>query len=221
MKRVSQPIALLVSLLGIALCVSAARADDFLTLAFDNATVWPSGPRPGDNGKNFFNTEGINNGQFASFGVADFDTSTLGIDFTVATVTTVTVTLTQDNAAFTTDGSINFYITEDTSTSIQPADDAVFFDTTDPEGLNGQLQPVHFLGSGNFTQGPSGTVDVFAYGLDDATAAYVTNVLNNQGTLRVVITPADPDVSATYAGFSDPNYPLQGPMITVSVISAN
>jgi hypothetical protein len=221
MKRMSQPIALLVALLGMALCVTAARADDFSTLAFDNATVWPSGPRMGDNGKNFFNTEGINNGQFASFGVADFDSSTLGIDFTVATVTTVTVTLTQDNAAFTTDGSISFYITEDTTTSIQPADNAVFFDTNDSEGLNGQLQPVHFLGSGNFTQGPSGTVDVFAYNLDDATAAYVTNVLNSQGTLRVVITPADPDVSATYAGFSDPNYPLQGPMITVSVISAN
>jgi len=219
MKGISQPIAVIVALTGLALSVSTAHADDFSTFAFDNATVQPGGPRMGANGKNFFNTEGTDNATFASFGVADFDTSTLGITYTVDTVTAVTVTLTQDNASFTTDGAINFYISEDTVTSIQPEDDAVFFDATDSEGLNGQLQPIHFLGSGSFAQGANGTVDVFAFDLDADTAPYVAGVLNNQGTLRLVITPVDTFVSATYAGFSDPNYP--GPMITVSVTPAN
>jgi hypothetical protein len=219
MHRISHPIALLLVLAVVAFLAPVAHADDFSTFAFDNATVQPGGPRMGDFGKIFMNIEGVDNGNFASFAAADFDTSTLGIDFTVDTVTTVTVTLSQDNAAFTADGAINFYITEDPFTSIQPEDDAVFFDATDSEGLNGQLQPIHFLGSGNFTEGANGTVDVFSYDLDSDTAAYVAGVLNNQGTLRLVITPVDTGVAATYAGFSDANYP--GPMITVSVTSAN
>jgi hypothetical protein len=215
MKRINQSIALLLVLTVIAFAAPAVQAGEFSALAFDNATVEPDGPRGGANGKNFFNMEGVSNGTFASFGVADFDTSTMGIGFTVGGVFNLTVILSQDNAAFTTDGAINFYITEDTTTSIQPADDAVFFDANDPEGLNGQLQPIHFLGSGTFTEGNNGTVDVFSFTPDQATAAYVSGVLNNQGILRLVITPADPTVSATYAGFSDPNN-YAGPIITVS-----
>jgi hypothetical protein len=215
-------VSLILALPVLALVASVARADDFSTFAFDNATVWQTGPRAGDNGKAYFDVEGVLNGDFAAWGAADFDSSTLGINFTVDTVTDVAVTLVQDNAAFTTDGAINFYITEDTTTSIQPdpVNPAVFFDLTDPEGLNGQLQPIHFLGSGKFAQGPSGTVDVFSFTLDDASAAYVSGVLNNMGTLRVVMTPADPAVSATYAGFSDATGYF-GPMITVSATSAN
>jgi hypothetical protein len=222
MKRMHPQLACILTLPVLALVVAVARADDFSTVAFDNATVQPAGPRSGDNGKNYFNIEGISNGSFASFGVADFDSSTFGINFTVGTVTAVTITLNQDNASFTANGAINFYITEDTITSIQPdpTNPEVIFDLSDPEGLNGQLQPIHALGSGLFIQGPNGTMDVFSFALDDATAAYVIGVLNSQGTLRLVITPADPTVAATYAGFSDPNNYV-GPMVTVSVTSAN
>src|SRR5205823_8521931 len=61
------------------LCLPAVtvHADTFSALAFENATVWPSGPRPGASGVNFFDVEGINNNSFAAYGVADFSLSDL------------------------------------------------------------------------------------------------------------------------------------------------
>ena len=217
LNRINQRIILAVAFL--ALSATGVQADDFSTMAFDNATVWYNGPRAGDNGKIFLDIEGVGGDPYESFGVADFDSSTMGIPYTVANVTAVTVGLTEDIAAFSVNGTLNFYITEDTTTSIQPDDNAVFFDTTDSEGLNGQLSPIHFLGSGTFTQNASGTLDAFTFTPDSDTAAYLTSILNNQGTIRLVVTPADSGVAATYSGFSNSSY--VGPIITVSVTSAN
>src|SRR5262249_34802747 len=134
-----------------AVCLAAAalRADTFSALAFDNATVQSDGPRTGDNGKNYFNIEGINNGTYASFGVADFQSSSFAdangnmISGTPIALNAITITLSQANADFTNVGSLNFYLAEDTTTSIQPNDNAVTFDAADSEGLNGQLMPLH------------------------------------------------------------------------------
>jgi hypothetical protein len=214
MKRLSQ-ILFLLALALLALPNAAVLADDFSTTAFDNATVQPMGPRPAPNGKNYFNMEGTDNGNFSSYGVADFDSTTLGISL-VTEIDAVTITLVQDDAGFSTAGAINFYITEDNVTSIQPDDNAVIFDNTDPEGLNGQLSPIHFLGSGLFDpSGGSSTVDTFSFVPDADTAAYLIDLINNGGTIRIVITPVDPAVSATYAGFSDPNG-YTGPTITIT-----
>src|SRR5262245_45335491 len=100
----------------LALASAKLHADVFSTLAVDNATVWPAGPRPGDNGKIYFNAEGPGNGEFAGYGVADFDSTQLGIGFTVDTIASVTVTLVQANAAFTHDGTIHFWLTTDVDT---------------------------------------------------------------------------------------------------------
>jgi hypothetical protein len=205
----------LLTVLG--LPAAALRADTFSALAFDNATVQPGGPRGGTNGKVFFNTEGANNTQFASYAVADFNSSDLMISGTPTGINAVTITLTQANAAFTNSGSLNFYLAEDTTTSIQPADMKVIYDATDPEGLNGQLAPVHFLGSGMFTQSDNGTQDTYSFVPDCTTAPYLLGVLNNGGAFRLVITPPDPAVAATYAGFSNPNPTLPGPTLTLDV----
>jgi hypothetical protein len=229
------------------LCLPSAtvRADTYAALAFDNATIQPNGPRPFSNGKNYFNMEGSSNNNFASFGVADFNSSVLvnGSGSTVPSPPTgvngISITLTQANASFTNTGNLNFYLVEDTTTSIQPADAAVLFDPTDPngEGLNGQLAPVHFLGSGTFTQSDNGTMDVYSFpsdptvGLDPALVAYVLSVFQipvvtnpdgstTGGTFRVVITPADPTVAATYAGFSNTLYQgvaVVGPFLSMDV----
>jgi hypothetical protein len=229
------------------LCLPAAAlyADTFSVLAFDNGTIQPGGARPFNNGKRFMNIEGASNNNFASFGVADFNTANL-----VATdgsgnmlpsaptgLNSITIALTQANASFTNVGSLNFYVAEDTTTSIQPNDAAVRFDAGDPngEGLNGQLAPVHLLGSGMFsgTYTPtdtSGTVDTYTFPadpstpLDPATVAYVLSVLGNGGTLRVLVTPPDPNVAATYTGWvmSDGVTPNPaGPTITVDVSFSN
>jgi hypothetical protein len=222
---------------AVSLAATALRADTFSALAFDNATVRPGGPRTGDYGKIFFNVEGSNNDPYASFGVADFQSSSFAdangnmISGTPTALNAITITLSQANADFTTVGSLRFYLAENTTTSIQPSDNAVIFDKTDSEGLNGQLVPLHLLGSGSFTgtstpTDTSGTVDTFTFPpdsssqLDSATVAYVLGVLSNGGALRVVITPADPDVSATYAGFSNTMYngmPVTGPTLILDV----
>lgn len=215
--------------------VSVLRADTFSILAFDNATIQPGGPRPFSNGKNFFNIEGSSSNAFASFGAADFKSSALvdangnPMPSTPTGFNAITIALTQANASFTNGGALNFYLAEDVTTSIQPNDVAVLFDATDPkgEGLNSQLAPVHFLGSGMFTQSDNGTLDHFTFPsdpstpLDDATVAYVLGVLaatNADGTIggffRVLITPADPTVAATYAGFSNT---VVGPTLTLDV----
>jgi hypothetical protein len=203
----------LIALAVLGLAAQGIRADDFSAPATDNATVQPTGPRMGQNGKDYLNVEGVMNGNFASFGVIDFDSSALGLNG-VTDLQSVTISLTQDNASFTHDGPVNFYITEDTTTSIQPDDMAILFDTNDSEGLNGQLSPIHLLGAGNFMQTNSGDLDQFRFALDTDTKAYLIGQINTGGTIRVVITPTDPATAATYAGFSSPDY--TGPVITVT-----
>src|SRR5262249_46577527 len=73
--------------------------------AANNATVQPAGPRPGANGKQFFNMEGAGNGSFASFGVVDFQSSPMNVQ-----ITSLTLALTQANAAFTNNGALIFYL---------------------------------------------------------------------------------------------------------------
>ena len=85
-----------------------ARANIILPAA-NNATVQPGGPRPGVNGKQFFNMEGSVNGTFASFGVVDFQSSPMSVQ-----VTSLTLALTQANAAFTHNGALTFYLSTDT-----------------------------------------------------------------------------------------------------------
>ncbi len=233
------------------LCLPAAslHAQSYSALAFDNGTIQPGGPRPFSNGKNFFNMEGINNNNFSSFGVADFhigdlvDSSGNPMPSTPTGLNSITITLTQANASFTTAGMLNFYLAEDTTTSIQPNDAAVIFDLTDPsgEGLNGQnapnqLSPLHLLGSGMFTGTPnpndtSGTMDTFTFPadsstqLDAATVAYVLAVFANADPstptpLRIVVTPPDPSVAATYAGYTATMYngvAVVGPTLTLNV----
>src|SRR5262249_19175232 len=75
------------------------------TKATANATVQPGGPRAAPNGTNFFNVEGNSNGPNASFGTADFARYT--IPGGVFGVNSVTVSLTESNAAFTLTGPLN------------------------------------------------------------------------------------------------------------------
>jgi hypothetical protein len=197
--------------LAVALSAATARADLLVTPAFDNATVQPGGPRSGINGKIFFNMEGSANTIFASFGVADFASPNLP----VARVNDIHVALTQANAAFTNNGALNFYLTADTATSIQPGA-AIHFDNSDlPGGLGTQLQPRFLLGSGTFTQAADGTVDEFTFNLSAAAQAFLVDQLNHGGTIRLAITPGDANVAATYAGVG--NNEFSGPVLALDV----
>jgi hypothetical protein len=172
--------------------------------ATNNATIQPAGPRPGVNGKQFFNMEGSANGAFASFGVVDFQSSPISIPINSISLT---FNLTQANAAFTHDGSLLFYISIDTTTDIDPGVSPLVYDPSDtPTGLGNQIRPLAFLGGGRFTQAASGTVDTFSLGSTIVVAAYVAAQLSKGAPIRLVIAPGDDTVAATYAGFSNTEF---------------
>lgn len=188
------------------------------TEAFNNATVQPAGPRTGSAGKNFFNIEGNNNGQFASFGVADFNAVNLSIGQPVADVVGIRVKLTEDRAAFSAGGSIRFWLTEDTTTSIDPGTPPpLAWDASDlPNGLGGQLVPRYELGTGTYTPTADGTLFEYTLSLSPAAKSYLINQLNSAGTIRLVVSPADDAVAATYAGYSHST--LAGPTLELDLI---
>jgi len=219
MKKISNVVTCALAVPLFALSGSRARAEQISVLAFDNATVQPAGPRPGDNGKRFFNMEGNQNGNFASFGVADFTFPHRGEDgdeSEIESIRDLVVTLVQANAAFTADGALHFWLTTDTTTDIQPSDDPAisFIRADDPDGLDQQLVPRFFLGSGMFVQVDDGQVDTYSFRLSRGPRRYLRRQIGRGGTVRIVISPADGTVAATYAGFS--NMEFTGPVLTIS-----
>ncbi len=214
MKIISNSLVHLVTLLLLALG-SRAGAERVSVLAVDNATVQPAGPRPGDNGKRFFNVEGNGAGNFASFGVADFNLPTHE-DSEVESIRMLTLTLTQANASFTHDGGMHFWLTTDTTTDIQPSDtpDVTFVREDDPDGLDGQLAPRFSLGSGSFVQVDDGQVDSYSFAVSRQLARYLREQIRSRGTIRILMSPADSSVAATYAGYS--NVEFTGPVLTIS-----
>jgi hypothetical protein len=193
-----------------------AGAERISVLAADNATVQPAGPRMGDNGKRFFNVEGNQSDAFASFGVADFNLPDREEDGEGESGRTLTLTFVQVNARFTTDGALHFWLTTDTATDIQPGDDPAvrFVLEDDPDGLDRQLAPRFFLGSGMFVQvGDAGQVDSYSFRLSRQASQYLRHQISRRGTIRIVVSPADGTVAATYAGFSNMDFP--GPVLTI------
>jgi hypothetical protein len=199
-----------------ALSLGAAARADVVVTATDVATVQPGGPRSGSNGKTFFNMEGSSNGTFASFGVADFATTGLS---PVAGLAKLTVTLTEANASFTAPGGLNFYLTTDTSTNIQPVTSPLKYQGANaPEGIGSQLGPKFLLGSGTFTSSgasPTGQVDTFSFNLTAPEIAYINGQIG-VGPLRIVITPTTAGVAATFAG-STFNPSTSRPTLTLAV----
>ena len=59
----------------VAATAASASAELVQLEAFNNATVQPGGPRTGSSGLAFFNIEGSDYGNFASYGVMQFDFS--------------------------------------------------------------------------------------------------------------------------------------------------
>jgi hypothetical protein len=186
--------------------------------ATDNATVQPAGPRTGANGKNFLNVEGSNNNTFASFGVAEFDFSTLTpLGGTVSAISGATLELTQSNAAFSLPGLISVYYTANNTVSIQPAvapdPAAVLYQAG---GVNGAasidpvLSPTTLLGSGMYdTTGSvdSGKVNTVSLTITGSVLTGLINAVNSGSKLRLIITPDEPTTAATYAGFGNNTYP--------------
>ncbi len=200
-----------------------AQAQAFSQNATNNATVRPGGPRAAAAGKNFFNIEGDSNGANASYGVADYTVASFGAG-QVASVSNISVQLTQANAVFTAPGTLNFYLASDTATSIEPAPASplVYNAALGSEGIattGGQLGNLFLLGSGAFTTTGNvnnGQVDTFALTPSAQSRQFFASALNGGGTLRLVITPATATTAATYGGFS--NTTAAGPILRFDAV---
>jgi len=204
--------------LALAMVTSAHAQITVSAEAINNATVQPAGPRTGTGGKNFFNVEGNDKGRFASFGVADFSASSFGLTLPVADIRGIVLVLTEDRASFSAAGGINIWLTEDTTTSIDPGTPPpLVWDASDlPNGLGSQLMPRHYLGSGTYTPIADGTVFYYTLSLTPSAKSYLIQQLNNAGVIRVVVSPADNAVAATYAGYSHST--LAGPMLQLELV---
>jgi|SRR6516225_10574368 hypothetical protein len=126
-RRVLVRTALALSTAIAILCLATEALADTIISASNNATIQTGGPRAGTNGKIFFNIEGSSNGSFSDFGVVDFQTPS-GVTFGPGQE--LSLALTQDNAAFTANGSLAFYVSTDTTTGIEPGTSPLAFHTT-------------------------------------------------------------------------------------------
>jgi hypothetical protein len=186
------------------------------TEAFDNATVQPGGPREAPGGEAFFNVEGSDNGDFASYGVADFVFEVPAAP--IASINSATLILTQANAFFTNNGSFNVSLDVSSSlASIEPGNSPLAFDNADPgtatDVSEGDLSLIG-LGTFNFVEVSSGTVDEYVLSLSTAAQEALVNRLEGDETIRLVLgTDNDATVAATWAGFA--NDEILGPQLSI------
>jgi hypothetical protein len=204
----------LVIVVGLTVSGGPARAN-FMVTAIDNATIQSGGPRTGTNGKIFLNAEGSGNGSFAGYGVIDFRAPVTPASL----VTSLTITLFQSNAAFTTNGGLDFYLTQDTTTNIQPGTSPLSFTSgAANDGIGSNLSPLTLLGPGTFTQVANGHADAFTFSVPIASQSYLGQQLNNGGIIRILFAATSPATSATYGGVGNFNgVPTLSGVTTVAV----
>jgi hypothetical protein len=123
--------------------------------------------------------------------------------------------LTHANTAFTNNGSLAFYVTTDTTTSIDAGTSPLAFNSVDlPTGLDGRLATRFLLGTGSCTEVADGFAASFRFVPTGAALAYLSTDIGSAGPIRLIIPPADALVAATFAGFA--NTEIQGPDLTIA-----
>ena len=161
----------------------------------------------------FFNVQGDDD-LFTVYSLVDFDTSSIG---EVSAINSLSLDLGQANAFFSADGDMEFFLAMDTRT-VDLTDTARYISDQENGGANtgaavigdefGMLFP---LGTGTYTERMTGDVDNFVLTLDAAGEAFAISQINSGGLLRIIATPADTAVQATYAGagtfFDPPTFP--------------
>ena len=191
-----------------------ATATPYSAKAVANGTIRPAGPRSGASGSTAFNVEGNANGANASFGSLDYSAASFGFTGAVTAINgPLTLSLQEFNASFTLPGTLNFYLTRDTTTVVTPGDTSAtapkFLTTALPDGIGTQFDPKVLIGTGSFTTTGNvnnGQVDNYTLNLAASEQAYLVGVLNGGGNFRLLAAPATNGTGATFAGFSNTTY---------------
>ena len=156
--------------------------------ASKSLTVQPNGPRTGDAGSKYFNIEGKDNDQYASFGVLVFD---MPKKIDASKINSVSLTLVQSVPRFAKDGEVKFYL----AAELDPAA-ALKFDAKSDNNVGNQIKPLYELGSGTFKQVETGEMQSFTLKLDGTCRERIAK----GGRLCLVVVPANSSVAATYFG---------------------
>jgi hypothetical protein len=157
-------------------------------VAAKSLTIQPTGPRSGDAGSKYFNIEGKDKGNYASFGILVFD---MPKKFDASKVKGATLTLVQSIPQFAANGEIKILLAPD----LDPATD-LKFDSSADNGVGDQIKTLTELGSGRFKKVKTGELQSFTLKLEDACKVRIAK----GGRLCLVIVPADSTVAATYFG---------------------
>ncbi len=172
----------------------------------------------------FFNVQGDDDA-FTVYSLADFDTASLGLSG-VVDATNIVFGLSQANAFFSADGGLEFFLAEDTR-AVDLTDTARYIQSGDPTDPNIGAEVVgtafgtlHSLGSGNFVETVDGDLDTFDFSLDAAGEAFFLNQVNSGGILRVIATPGDAAVQATYSGAESGLTPPAPPSLSFTAVTA-
>ena len=205
----------LITLCGLCVATTAMAQEERSVVAFETGTIQVTGPRGGDFGNRFFNIEGLSfEERFRSYGTVRWNLADLRAEFDGLfpggwRVTGVALELTQDNAAFTSDGFVDVYLsTDDTSDAKTALSDLQypFFDpnTFEPDMPLASDSPIlSFLffevatgAIDRFDQagGPGGGVEALSL------TAELASDIENDGVLTMVFVDASETVAATYRG---------------------
>ena len=165
----------------------------------------------------FFNVQGDNDA-FTVYSLVDFDTSSIG---EISAIDSLSIELTQSNAFFSANGGLEFFLASDTRV-VDLDDPARYISAQGTGGANtgadvvgsafGTLFP---LGTGMYTETATGDVDTIAFSLDAAGEAFAVSQINSGGLLRIIATPADVAVQATYSGAGSILDPFSPPVLNV------
>lgn len=201
-----------------ALSVAGLSAHAADVEAIQNATVQPGGVRTGGNGINFFNIEGADYGSFASYGVVRFDIAALKSQFDAQygvngwVIDSISLSLTQSNAAFTADGAVDIYFTGNDAVSI-----------VSPSPLQypfaGDFADALQVTSYDFVQVSTGTVNTYSLfnraAANNAGAQALAADVLGDSMVTLALVDGDGGVAATYAGYNNNTY--AGPTLSIQV----
>ena len=166
----------------------------------------------------FFNVQGDDDA-FTVYSLVDFDTSSIG---QVSAINSLSLELAQSNTFFSANGGLEFFLASDTR-AVDLTDTARFISDQANGGANtgeavvgnsfGVLFP---LGNGTFNATATGDVDTVLFSLDAAGEAFAISQINSGGLLRIIATPADADVQATYSGAGSILAPPSPPVLNLN-----
>jgi len=175
----------------------------------------------------FFTVQGDDDG-FTVYTLVDFDTTGVDLSAGAATsITSLTLELTQSNPFFSADGDVEYFLASDTRVVdlTDPARYISDFNSPVPTGVPNigadvvgtAFGTLYSLGIGTYTQTTTGDIDTITLSLDAAGEAFAVSQINSGGLLRIIGTPADAGVQATYSGAGSILDPPAPPVLNVTV----